>query len=254
MLYDSYFRIKKYTLFMLVFCGIVAFFLLLYFGFAKRTMIMVTNKISIADFIDLLGSGYFMNILLIPTCVFFTTTLSEHNCSNYNYYIRNKSRTIIFLKQFAGILINCVVTAVFVLLVSVVTAGLFTAEFINWNNYDSYFYLSRKMLLNINFINLMLCSFAKLFFPISFFSCLGSTISIACKKTFSFLIVILISSSNVFGYIKLFIENIFSNYNFSSGYYLSFSSIVLIFVLFPLLTLITLIVAVKLAKRKDFLY
>ncbi|MBQ2970994.1 MAG: hypothetical protein IJE16_00415 [Ruminococcus sp.] len=253
MLSDRFFRMKKYILSMIVFCGIVAFFLLLYFGFTKRTMIMVTNKISIADFVDLLGSGSFMNILLIPICVFFTTTISEYNSSSFNYYIRNKSRTDIFLKRFAKILIASVAIVVFILLISVATAGLFTAEFINWNNYDSYFYLSRKMLLNIDFINLMLCSFAKLFFPITFFSCLGSTISIVCKKTISFLIIILISTSNVFGYIKLFIDNKFINYNFSTGYYLSFSSIVLIFIIFPLMTLITLIVTVKLAKRKDLL-
>ena len=225
---------------MLAFCVIIAFFLLLYFSFAKRSMIMVTNKICIADFIDLLGSGSFMNIMLIPLSAFFTTTLSEHNCSS------------LILKRFAKIFISSVAITVLVLLVSVLTAGLFTAEIINWNKYESYFYLSTKMLFDIDFVDVMLFSFAKLFFPISFFSSLACTIRLVCKKTFSFLIIVLISATNIFGYIKLIIDNTF-NYHFASQSYLSFSSVVLIFIIFPLLTLITVLAAVKLAKRKDFL-
>lgn len=237
---------------MLAFCLIIAFFLLLYFSFAKRSMIMVTNKICIADFIDLLGSRSIMNIMLIPLSAFFTTTLSEHNCSSLNYYIRNRSRTSIILKRFAKIFISSVAITVLVLLISVFTAGLFTAEIINWNKYESYFYLSTKMLFDIDFVDVMLFSFAKLFFPISFFSSLACTIRLVCKKTFSFLIIVLISALDIFGYIKLIIDNTF-NYHFALQSYLSFSSVVLIFIIFPLMTLITVLAAVKLAKRKDFL-
>lgn len=249
---DKLFRVKKYIFIMLVFCAVIAFFLLLYFAFAKRSMIMVTNKICIADFIDLLSSGNFMNVMLIPLCVFFTTTISVHNCSNFNYYIRNKSRTNIILKRFAKIFISSVAIAILILLISVVTAGIFTAEFINWNKYESYFYLSTKVFLDINFIDVVLWSLAKLVFPIIFFSSLACTIGLVCKKTFSFLIIVLISTSNIFGYIKLIFDNA-CNYNFGPESYLSFSSVVLVFITFPLMTLITVLVAVKLAKRKDFL-
>lgn len=87
-----------------------------------------------------------MNIMLIPLSAIFTTTLSEHN------YIRNRSRTSIILKRFAKIFISSVAITVLVLLISVLTAGLFTAEIINWNKYESYFYLSTKILFDIDFI------------------------------------------------------------------------------------------------------
>lgn len=252
MLSDVLFRIKHCVFVLLGLCGSISFALLQYFAFAKRQMTMVTNKICIADFIALLGNGSFVNILLIPLCVFIILTLSEHNCSNFNYYLRNKSRTNIILKRFAKIFIFTAVTGVLILLVSVIISGIFAPEFINWNKVNSYSYLSLKVLIDINFVEVLLCYFSKLFFSISFFSCLACTLSLVCKKTISFLIIIFISALNVFSYIRLLIDNIF-NFNFGIEYYFNFSSIILTFIIFPIMTLATTLLAVKLAKRKDFL-
>lgn len=253
MFYDKFFRIKSYILYICIFCIITAFFLLLYFAFLKSSMIMVTRKICIADFINFLSNGnYFMNIMLIPSCTFFTTTLSEHNCLTFNYYIRNKSRTNIILKKIKKILFFSVIITLLILLTSIIVAGFLTAELINWNNYESYFYMSTGTLFDIDFIKVLLLSFFKLFFPISFFSSLACTIDLICKKTFSFLIIVLASASNFFGLIKFIIDGAF-DYNFSEKFYMSFSSAVLVFVIFPLATLIVIFFAVRLARRKDFL-
>lgn len=253
MLCNRFFRMKSYILYICAFCMITAFLILLFFAYHKTYMITVTRKICVADFIYLLNNvNYFMNIMLLPLCTAFTVTLSEHNCSTVNYYIRNKSRTSIILIRIGKILIFSGVIAVLILLVSIVAAGLLTSELINWNEYGSYFYLSVGELFDIDFINVLLLSFAKLFFSISFFSSLAFTISLKYKKTFSFLIVVLVSASDFFGFIKFIIDNTF-NYNFSEISYFSFSSEVLIFVIFPLATLIAIFFAVRLAKRKDFL-
>ena len=253
MFYDKFFRIKSYILYICLFCIITAFFLLLYFAFLKSSMIMVTRKICIADFINFLSNGnYFMNIMLIPLCTVFTTTLSEHNCLTLNYYIRNKSRTNIILKKIKKILFFSVVITLLILLISIIVAGFLTAELINWNRYESYFYMSNGILIDIDFIKVLLLSFVKLVFPISFFSLLACTISLICKKTFSFLIIVLASASNFFGFIKFIIDDYFG-YNFNETGNMSFSSAVLVFVIFSLATLIVIFFAVRLARRKDFL-
>lgn len=252
MLSEKFFKIKRYSLFFLVFCAILAFFMLLYFAFLKRNMIMVTNKICVADFINSLNNGNFINILIIPLSAFLVTVLSEYNCSSFNYYIRNKSRKNIILKRFYKIFIFSVVTVVLTLMTSVVVAGLFTSEFINWDKYESYYYLSRGTIIHIGFIKMMFCVFLKLFFQICFFSSLLCTICIACKKTIAFLIIILLSGTNVIGFITFIIDNMCS-YSFGAESYWSFSTVVLIFVILPLMILASILASVNLVKRKDFL-
>lgn len=253
MFFDRSFRIRSYFLYIYAFCFIDAILILLYFSFLKSSMIMITRKICIADFINVLSNGnFFLNIILIPLCTVFTTVASEHNCSTINYYIRNKSRTSIILKMIKKILFFSVVATVIILLVSIVVASFLTSELINWNKQESYFYMSTGTLLDIDLIKVLLLSFFKLIFPISFFSSLAYTISLICKKTFSFLIIVLMSSSNFIGFIKFIIDGAF-DYNISETSYLNFSSAVLIFVIFSLATLIVVFFAVRLARRKDFL-
>lgn len=252
MFYDKFFRIKSYILYICIFCIIASFFLLLYFAFLKSSMIMVTRKICIADFINFLSNGnYFMNIMLIPLCTVFITTLSEHNCLTFNYYIRNKSRTNIILKKIKKILFFSVVITMLILLTSIIVGGFLTAELINWNSNKSYFYMSTGMLLDIDFIKVLLLSFFKLLFPISFFSSLACTISLICKKTLSFFIIVLVSASNFFGLIKFIIDGAFG-YNFNENVYMNSSTAVLVFVIFPLATLIVIFFAVRVERRKDF--
>ncbi len=249
---NIFLRIRNYFLHICAFCIVTAFFILLYFSFLKSSMITVTRNICLADFIDLLGSGTFMNLFLVPPCTVFITTLSEHNYTTYNYYIRNSSRTYIILNRIVRIIILSVIISILLVIISTAVAGLFSKSYINWNEYGSYFYLSKRILIDINFLNVFLLSIAKLLFPIIFFSSLACTISLIGKKIFSFLFVVILSASNFFAYIKLIINYIL-NFQKSETEYFSFSSIVLLFIIFPFLTLITVLLAIKFAKRKDFL-
>lgn len=252
MFYDKLCRIKGYILYICAFCFIFAFFVLLLFAFAKTSMTAVTPKICVADFMCLLGGGNFINLAVIPLCSVFITILADKNCTGVNYYIRNKSRTSIILKRIKKIFIFSFVLSFLALAISAAVGGLFTAEIINWTEYDSYSFVTTQVIWDISFIKVLLLTFAELVFPVIFFSCLLFTLSLACKKTFAFIIVVLVSGLNPFGFLKYFIDYTF-NYNFSEVTYLSFSSVVLIFGVFPLLILLTVLAAVKLVKRKDVL-
>ncbi len=251
MLSDRFLRIKGCIIYICVFCVIAAFFILLFFASFKSSMNTAAGKICLSDFIDLLASGSFMNIFIVPVCTFFITALSEHNCTTSNYYIRNKSRIHIILKRIIRIIILSVIVSALLVIISIVISGLFASEFINWDEYGSYFFIKRGILSDIDFISFLFLTFVKLLFPIIFFSSLECTLSLICKKTFSFLIVVLLSASNSFGYIKFMIDYAFNRMNETD--YFSFSSAVLIFAIFPILTLIIVLFAAKLVKRKDFI-
>lgn len=241
----------SYFLYTALFGVITAPFMLLYFSSLKSFMINTTSKICLADFIDRLADGSFINILLIPLCTIFVVVLSQRNAATANYYIRNKSRKHIIIKRMIRVLILSAAVSAMTVIVSIFIAGLFASRFINWNEHTSFFCLSRGTTLNIGFITVLAVTFLKLFFPALFFSVLVCTLDLVCKKVFAFLIAALLSALNVFGFVKFLIDGVFNSTE--TQVYLSVSSAVLLFVVFPLLSMTAAFTSVKLVGRKDFL-
>jgi len=247
-----FYKIKGYALYFGVFCVFSAFLLLLYFAFIKRSMMMYGGKICVADFLDSLTHGFFINLLVVPFSAVLITAFSERHCTTANYYLRRKKRFFIISNQLMKILFSSVFISVLFAAVSTVIAGLFTSVFINWREYGSFFYISRGVRLDISFINVLTVITIKLFFPILFFSLFVCMVSLVTKKIFSFIAVIALSAMNFFGLIKYMIDSALP-FNETEISYLSLSSRILLFVVFPLLIAVIAALSFKLVKRKDFL-
>lgn len=235
-----------------LFCILYAFSALLFFSFFKRSMMMYSGEICLADYINLLGGGSFVNLLLIPLSMVFIITSSEKNHTTLNYYIRNKKRASIFLKQLFRIITLSIVLSILIVILSIFVAGLLTAKIINWNQYNSLFYMSNGVLLNIGITDVVFITVLKLFFPIVFFSVFSYMINLVTKKIYAFILVIFFSASNCIGYLKYRLSDLFASPN-SEISYLSLSSKILMFIIFPLLTLVIVVISYKLIKRKDYL-
>lgn len=245
-------RTKWYLLVFGLFSFVYSFILLLYFSFLKRSFISTSINICVADFIDCLSSGVFINFLIIPVSVVIIIIASEKDHTSINYYIRNKTRSRVATKQMLRILFFTIILLILLLIISIFIAGLMAPEMINWNSVFSYSNMSIRMLFDISFINVLTITFIKLLIPMLFFSLLFYTLNFLTSKSMSFFIIVLLSISNVFGYIKYLIDSV-SGEKINNISYLSNSSKILLFGFFPLLIILTCMVAYKLVRRKDYL-
>jgi len=188
MFYDIYMKIKGFILYFCVFCVVLAFLILIYFSFIKRSMLSFSGITCLADFIDSLN-GSFFNLLLIPLSVIFIITMSEYNCTTANYYIRNKKRTVIISKMSLKMLIFSITVSSLISVISILIAALLTEHVMNWNEYGSYFYISRGVILNISFTAVFLLSIIKLLFPILFLRLLPVCLIKSQKKYILFFLL-----------------------------------------------------------------
>lgn len=243
------YKIKSYISYMLALFFVVGFFVLLYFGFLKKNMIMTSNNICIADFMILINNNSFVYTVIIPLCVLVINILSEHNFSNFNYYIRNNSRSGIILKRIGKVFIFSTVVSAIIIATAILDGGILSRELMNWQRTDSYFYMLNRYTFEASFMIVLIFEYIKLFFALSFYSTLFCMLSIIWNKAISLIPIVLLSGFNILYMIIAF----FNRHNDSVfTEYMDTVSIILTFAVYPLLTAVVIWFAVKLVKRKDF--
>lgn len=251
MLSEFFSKVKSYLPFTGVFCVVYLLTALVSFSGLKHAMMMYGGQFCVADFIDTLGSGSLFNVFLIPFSVAVILLSSERHYSTMNHYIRNRKRVSILYNQLLRTFILSAVLSSIIVILSFLTAGLFTANIINWDQYDSFFFQGKGVILHIGITEILLIAILKLFFPVFFFTSLCYMITLMTKKVYAFLIVLFFSATNCIGYLKYAMNNLLV-FPRDKDSYLSVSSIVLLAVLFPLMIVLVNAVSCRLIKRKDF--
>lgn len=242
---------KEYLLAVLVFGVGMGFVAFIYCIGLKRGLGMYGNC-CVADYMDsCFSGGTFFNLLLVPLNAVFVVSLVNKNSSTMNYYLRHSSRNAICIKNICK---NCgcglLVTVATVLSFSVV-AGLFCNSNINWSLNTSYFFQTHLFTVDISFVEFLVWSVIKLLCPVLFFSTVIYAFSLKFKMIYAFAIAVVISTMNIFGYIKFVLNYLMPVEN--NAVYINRNTKLMLFVLFPVLIVATSMLALRFMRKKDLI-
>lgn len=152
-------------------------------------MMDITDNICIADFVEAAG-GHTTTIFFVPTAALLSTIFSEKNSNFTNAYIRFRFRNTLVVRNSLKVLAFSVAFCILFLVAVLGMSRFFSRTVINWNSYESYYYLCEGCISNVGFAKVVMKTFVCLLIPTIFFSELICAFGCIINKVFPFLVTV----------------------------------------------------------------
>ena len=162
-----------YFKYLVVFCLLCSFVLFYFFAFLKKNMMDITDNICMADFVEAAG-GHTTTIFFVPTAA----------------YIRFRFRNTLVVRNSLKVLAFSVAFCILFLVAVLGMSRFFSRTVINWNSYESYYYLCEGCISNVGFAKVVMKTFVCLLIPTIFFSELICAFGCIINKVFPFLVTV----------------------------------------------------------------
>lgn len=103
------------------------------------------------------------NYLFVPTAALLSTIFSEKNSNFTNVYIRFRFRNTLVVRNSLKVLAFSVAFCILFLVAVLGMSRFFSRTVINWNSYESYYYLCEGCISNVGFAKVVMKTFVCLF-------------------------------------------------------------------------------------------
>ena len=130
------------------------------------------------------------NYLFVPTAALLSTIFSEKNSNFTNVYIRFRFRNTLVVRNSLKVLAFSVAFCILFLVAVLGMSRFFSRTVINWNSYESYYYLCEGCISNVGFAKVVMKTFVCLLIPTIFFSELICAFGCIINKVFPFLVTV----------------------------------------------------------------
>ncbi len=134
--------------------------------------------------------GHTTTIFFVPTAHYFEMIFSEKNSNFTNAYIRFRFRNTLVVRNSLKVLAFSVAFCIFSSSQFLVCSRFFSRTVINWNSYESYYYLCEGCISNVGFAKVVMKTFVCLLIPTIFFSELICAFGCIINKVFPFLVTV----------------------------------------------------------------
>ena len=119
-----------------------------------------------------------------------STIFSEKNSNFTNAYIRFRFRNTLVVRNSLKVLAFSVAFCILFLVAVLGMSRFFSRTVINWNSYESYYYLCEGCISNVGFAKVVMKTFVCLLIPTIFFSELICAFGCIINKVFPFLVTV----------------------------------------------------------------
>lgn len=224
----------------LLFSVILIFVYLFYFAKIKTMVIFYGGISCVADYINTLYTSSWLRSIIIPLSTFFVILELENNLSPA-YLTRHKNRKSLILKNHYNMIFIAVITIIPIILISFLVAFLFTPIVINWDNSQSYHYVSTGQIFEDSLLSVIFSAIIPYLSNIIFYSCIGLNLMQVVKKNFSILIVLILGAVDILKWIGYIV------------FYSQTQNIIFDISLCIVCILVSFYTSILLNKRRDYL-
>ena len=177
-----------YFKYLVVFCLLCSFVLFYFFAFLKKNMMDITDNICMADFVEAAGVTRQLSFCTNRRITF--NDIFRKNSNFTNAYIRFRFRNTLVVRNSLKVLAFSVAFCILFLVAVLGMSRFFSRTVINWNSYESYYYLCEGCISNVGFAKVVMKTFVCLLIPTIFFSELICAFGCIINKVFPFLVTV----------------------------------------------------------------